>query len=92
VTEYDNTNRGVLFVNREKKTEKSPDFSGSLDVAGIQYNLAAWKKQSKKGVTFLSVTVNKKPEIEQHPTQVAKPMREKDPDPTDFEFDSEVPF
>lgn len=88
MTEYDNTNRGVLFVNREKKSEKSPDFSGSLDVAGVQYNLAAWKKQSKKGATFLSVSVTLKPEIEQKPTQVAPPMRPVDPDP----FGDEVPF
>lgn len=81
MTEYDNTNRGVLFANREKKTEKSPDFSGSLDVAGVQYNLAAWKKMSKKGTTFLSVSVSLKPEIEQRPTQVAQPMRPVDPDP-----------
>ena len=84
--EYDNTNRGVLFVNREKKNEKSPDFSGSLDVGGVQYFLSAWKKVSKKGGSFLSVSVNKKGEIEQKPVQI----RGKDPDP--FGFDDEVPF
>ena len=88
MTEYDNTNRGVLFVNREKKTEKSPDFSGSLDVAGIQYNLSAWKKQSKKGTSFLSVSVSKKQEIEQKPPQI-KPMRQADPDPF---MDDEIGF
>lgn len=86
MTEYDNTNRGVLFVNREKKNERSPDFSGSLDVAGVQYNLAAWKKQSKKGATFLSVSVTKKPEIEQ--PVVVPPMQTAETDP----FGDEIPF
>jgi hypothetical protein len=85
---YDNTNRGVLFINREKKNEKSPDFSGSLDVAGIQYNLSAWKRQSKKGVTFLSVSVQKKAEIEQKPPQVVPPMQTVDDDP----FGDSIPF
>lgn len=88
MTEYDNTNRGVLFVNSQKKTEKSPDYSGSLDVNGIQYNIAGWKKQSKKGTTFLSLNVSLKPEIEQKPPQVVPPMRQTDPDP----FGDEVPF
>jgi uncharacterized protein (DUF736 family) len=57
---YDNTNKGVLFQNYDKKTDKSPDYSGSLNVNGIDFNLAGWKKQSKKGTTFLSLSVSAK--------------------------------
>ena len=85
---YDNTNRGVLFVNGQKKSEKSPDYSGSLDVNGIQNNLSGWKKQSKKGTTFLSLSIQKKQEIEQKPPQIVPPMQTADVDP----FGDEIPF
>jgi len=40
--EYDNTNRGVLFRNDKKDTEKHPDFTGSMDVGGVDHYLSAW--------------------------------------------------
>lgn len=37
-TPYDPTNKGVLFVNK-KKTDESPDFTGSINVAGVDWTL-----------------------------------------------------
>ena len=41
---YDNTNRGALWDNREKKRpgKSDPDFSGKIDVNGVEMNLSAW--------------------------------------------------
>ena len=55
--EYDNTNRGVLFKNDEKKSEKHPDYSGTINVDGVDLKLAGWIKQGKKG-KFLSLAVS----------------------------------
>ena len=77
---YDNTNKGVLFQNYDKKTDKSPDYSGSLNVGGIDFNLAGWKKQSKKGTTFLSLSVSSKQE-----RQLERQSQAPD-------FDDEIPF
>lgn len=59
--QYDNTNRGALFTNDKKKTDKHPDFTGSIDVAGRQYWLDGWKhagREGKKG--FISVSIKPK--------------------------------
>lgn len=51
-------NSGVLFKN-EKKTEKHPDYTGSLKTESGDFQMAAWVKQGKKG-PFLSVSITKK--------------------------------
>lgn len=57
---YDNSNRGVLFPNDKKGNEKRPDFTGDLNVDGVEYKLSAWKKMSKQGNSFLSISVQLK--------------------------------
>ena len=54
---YDNTNRGVLFLNEKKEKENQPDYTGTLDVDGVAYRLAGWQKESKTGVTYFSLSV-----------------------------------
>jgi len=58
--EFDNTNRGALFVNDKKAKESQPDYKGSVDVGGTEYWLSGWKKVGKSGVKFLSLSVEKK--------------------------------
>ncbi len=58
--EYDNTNRGALWSNKENKREgkKDPDWTGSINVGGKDYWLNAWRVQSeaeKAPVMSLSV-------------------------------------
>lgn len=36
---YDTLNKGVLFKNGKKKTEESPDYMGSLNVAGEEWTV-----------------------------------------------------
>ena len=55
---FDQTNRGVLFVKKNKKNEKQPDYDGNINIAGKDYALAGWKKTSQKGATFLSLKVS----------------------------------
>jgi len=43
--EYDNTNRGSIWKNEKKETEKHPDFTGSLNVEGVEYWVSAWKRK-----------------------------------------------
>ena len=42
---YDNTNRGSIWGNDKKETEKHPDFTGSLNVDGVDYWVSAWKRK-----------------------------------------------
>ena len=56
--DFDDTNRGVLFQETEKKSEKAPDYTGKLNVEGKEYRLAGWKRQSKNGKPFLSLSIS----------------------------------
>tara|TARA_R100000808_G_C2150091_1_gene158697 strand:+ start:3408 stop:3629 length:222 start_codon:yes stop_codon:yes gene_type:complete len=58
MSEYDNTNSGVLFANKYKEDGDSrPDFVGTIDVNGTEYRLAGWKNTSKQGKRYISVKV-----------------------------------
>jgi hypothetical protein len=59
--DYDNTNRGALFVNDRKETESHPDWKGSINVNGVEYWVSAWAKTSQRdGSEFLSLSVQPK--------------------------------
>jgi hypothetical protein len=63
MTTFDNTNRGVLFSERDKKSKDDDrDYSGSINIDGTEYWLSAWIKTSKKGTKFLSLSVRAKEE------------------------------
>ena len=55
--EYDNTNRGALFKNKDKDNEQQPDYNGKLNVGGKDFYISAWLKTSKKGEKFMSLSV-----------------------------------
>lgn len=83
MSDYDNTNTGVLFKNDEKKTAKHPDYRGSLNVDGDEFWLSAWIKEGKKG-KFMSLAIQSK-----EPKQRAQ----KPPAATGQDFDdSDIPF
>lgn len=82
MTQYDNTNRGVLFREQEKKSDKHPDMTGEINVDGVEFRLAGWTKESKNGRKFLSLAVTPKQE------QAAASQAPAE----DFDDDSGIPF
>jgi uncharacterized protein (DUF736 family) len=81
--EYDNSNRGALFrVTDKQGNDKRPDYSGNLNVNGVDYELSGWMKVSKAGNKFMSLTIK---EPFKKTTKVATPVVEP------FE-DDEIPF
>tara|TARA_R110000868_G_scaffold9875_1_gene48557 strand:- start:331 stop:579 length:249 start_codon:yes stop_codon:yes gene_type:complete len=81
--EYDNSNRGSIFKNDKKEEEKHPDMTGSLNVDGKDYWISAWKKTSKAGTSFLSLSVRPKQE---DPRQSSQPTRKTKKDDLDDFF------
>lgn len=60
--QYDNTNRGVLFINDRKEQDNHPDRKGSINIDGKEYWLSAWNKETSRGDTIsLSVTPKDSP-------------------------------
>lgn len=73
--QFDNTNTGALFNNKENKTTANhPDYKGSINVDGVEYWLSAWIKPTKKdpAVRFMSLSVQ--PKEAQQPKQAPKPQ------------------
>lgn len=58
--EYDDTNKGVLFREKEKKSESHPDFKGSINVGGRDYWLSGWVNESKAGQKYFKLSVTPK--------------------------------
>jgi hypothetical protein len=61
---YDDTDRGALFKNRDKSGDTSPDYKGEINVAGVDYWLKAWIKESKAGEKYMSLSVKPKDSAE----------------------------
>lgn len=98
--QYDNTNKGVLFPNDRKKSDCHPDYTGSIDIEGVEHWLSAWVKEGKKG-EFLSLSIGdvknsnpgggprtlRKPEI-----QTTEASSDDAPKADDKQFEDDIPF
>lgn len=58
MNQYDNTNRGVLFTNDRKESDKHPDWKGRLNIAGVDHWVDGWIKQGARG-EFISISLGK---------------------------------
>tara|TARA_R110002020_G_scaffold189481_4_gene388680 strand:- start:3131 stop:3436 length:306 start_codon:yes stop_codon:yes gene_type:complete len=61
MSEYDNTNKGVLFPNSYKNKSNQPDVRGNLNFEGVELKLSGWIR-TKKGSEdkFFSLAVERK--------------------------------
>lgn len=84
MAEFDNENRGTLFNNEKKTEEKHPDLSGSINVDGKEYWLSGWKRKSKAGTGFLSLSVRPKQEVTRQSSQPTNKAKAQDFDDLDF--------
>lgn len=80
---YDDTNTGTLFKNKKMRSERSPGYTGRINVDGTWYWLSAWVKESgpnakNPGEKFFSLSVQ---EMEDQPT----PRQPKD-------YEEDIPF
>ena len=53
-------NSGSLFVNDRKTKDTHPDYTGSGNFDGKDVWISGWKKQTKAGKTFLSLSWKEK--------------------------------
>jgi len=74
--EFDNEMRGVLF-SQEAETDRHPSLTGKVQINGVEYRLAAWKRQSAAGTNYLSLKVSE-------PEQQTVPATPKSDEITDF--------
>jgi len=89
MADYDNTNRGSIWRNDKKETDKHPDFTGSLNVNGVEYWVSAWKRKEGAAVKAPALSFSVKPKD-------AAPSKRQDPIssgrmPRD-DMDDDIPF
>ncbi len=90
--EYDNTNRGSIWKNDKKETDSHPDFTGSLNVLGIEFWVSAWKRKpdASEKAPALSFTVKPK---EEQARSTSKPQQSKPAPSNNFDgFEDDIPF
>ena len=51
-TQFDNTNKVVIFKNNKKEKETQPDYTGTVNVEGKDYSVSLWIKEGKAGKFF----------------------------------------
>ena len=69
MADYDNKNRGVAFLNDKKGNTNAPDFKGTGNYDGVDFEFAVWNKTAKDGKEFMSFTFQKKYEKAAHQPQ-----------------------
>lgn len=70
---YDETNRGALFKNEQKESDKHPDYKGKVNVGGVDYWLSAWLKTAESGRKYMSLSVQPKEQAREERSE--KPSR-----------------
>jgi len=82
MSNYDNTNTGIIAKNNRKEKDSHPDITGSINVEGTEFFLNGWLKERKDGSgKFYSLTVKRK---EAKPA--AKPAQQPAFDESDVPF------
>ena len=76
MSNYDNTNSGILSRNDRKEQPNHPDFRGSINVEGRDYWLSGWIKERKDGSgKFFSLSVKPKDAPASQPETQRQPQR-----------------
>jgi len=71
MSNYDNTNRGAIFKNEQKSSDKQPDYKGKINVDGVDKQISLWVTTSKEGKKFFSVQISEPYQPQQQAPQAA---------------------
>jgi hypothetical protein len=91
---FDKTNTGILSRNERKEKDTHPDFTGQINVAGVDYWLSGWVKERNDGSgKFFSLSIKPKDAPRQAPAQPPAPTRKAPAGGSGFDdMDDDVPF
>jgi hypothetical protein len=87
--QYDNTNSGMMARNERRTTDKHPEFSGSINVEGVDYWLSAWVNEGKaggkmEGKKYFSIKLSRK--------ETGNAVSSRPASGSSFDYDDDIPF
>jgi uncharacterized protein (DUF736 family) len=89
---YSNENKGVLFKNNDKESDKHPDYKGNIDVNGEEFWLSAWINESKKGTKYMSLSVSPKQKAQEQMQKTKDFYESNQDDIPGFDDSQDIPF
>ena len=94
MADFDNTNRGSIWKNEKKEKDTHPDFTGSLNVNGVEFWVSAWKRKEGAAAKAPALSFSIKPKDEQPTTsqRAAPKARASEMRQARDDMDDEVPF
>ena len=68
MSNYDKTNTGNLGKNQRREKDTHPEYTGQINIEGVEYWLSAWiKENGQTGEKFFSLSVKPKDQQRQSP-------------------------
>lgn len=102
MTTYSNVNRGSIWPNKKKRPDKQDaDFTGSINVNGVEYWLNAWKRKEGASPDAPSLSFTVRPKDAQSSQQDAPTSQRAAPRKSDpissgrslkEDMDDDIPF
>lgn len=93
MADFDNTNRGSIWKNEKKDKDTHPDFTGSLNVGGVEYWVSAWKRKDGASAKAPALSFSVKPKDEQSaPARPAKAGEYGTGSLPHSDMDDDIPF
>jgi hypothetical protein len=89
---YDNTNRGSIWKNKKKERDTHPDFTGSINVEGVEYWVNAWRRKEDANPSAPAMTFTVRPKETKADHQNERPAVRKSSADMGREMDDEIPF
>lgn len=90
--DFDNRNRGSIWKNDRKENDKHPDFTGSLNVDGVEYWVSAWKRKEGASEKAPALSFSIKPKEDRTQDQ-SRPAPKAGPRGSmKDELEDEIPF
>jgi hypothetical protein len=70
--EYNNTNRGQIWKNEDRKSDTHPHFKGSMDIDGVEYWVSAWTRKPDANPKSPALTFSFKKKEDKQDDQIPK--------------------
>ena len=91
MSNYDNNNRGAIWINDKKVKDTQPDFTGSVRVDNKDYFFSGWNRKPDAGPRSPEMSISFTPK-EQYSQQSAPATKKAPAASNDFDNDGDIPF